>query len=87
MYQKHRTGRPRNVWWHFAIQEILKWIGKLPIDPTLPRHNTYTLFNPDSVTHQDEIKSHADIWTKARTLTYFYDSLQIPDHSGPPNPT
>ena len=74
-YQKRRSGHPRNVWWHFAIQGIWTWIGKLPIDPTLPRHNRYTNFNPDSTIHQDEIKEHADIWTKTQTLSYFFDNL------------
>ena len=84
-YKRHRAGHPRNVWWHFAIQGIWKWIGRLPIDPTLPRHNTYTNFNPDSIIHQDKIKSHADIWTKKQKLSYYLEQLLIPPHSGPPN--
>ena len=86
-YPKHRSGHPRNVWWHFAIQGIWTWIGKLPTDPLHPRHNRYTRFNPESTLHQDEIKNHADNWTKDQILANFIYSIVPPTHIIDPNPT
>ena len=56
-YDKKRTGRPRDAWWVFALQDIWKWIKSIE---TEDKHPTGTIFNPDNPTHQEEIKKHAD---------------------------
>ena len=63
-YEKKRTGRPRNAWWIFAIQNVWKWIETLN---TEDKHTTGTLFNPDNPAHQEEIKKHADEHIEAKT--------------------
>ena len=54
-YDKKRIGRPKNVWWHFALKEFWAWIGE-----TERRDMRAVELDIENVEHREIIMQRAD---------------------------
>ena len=55
-YNKKRVGRPKNVWWHYALVELWQWIG-------LKKNSSYrnVELNMKNAQHIEELKHWSDV--------------------------
>ena len=77
-YEKKRCGRPKNVWWHFAIKNIWTWIGS--IDTEDQRHPNTVQFDEKNTSHQEEIKRFTEthghtLWSKKRKRSDYLNPI------------